>query len=132
MDKKVQLIGQLIQLALADNDLKDIELNFIKAIAEMLSVSSEEVDKLYESGSYNSISIPSSEFERILQFHRLILVANVDLVVDQSEIELLKKTGLRLGLRPEAVDRVLVEMTKHPNGMIPTDIMMRLFQAYHN
>lgn len=132
MENKIDLISQLIEMAKSDNQVKEVELNFIKAIAKMLDVAEEKVDDLYTNGKEIKLVLPSSEFDRILQFHRLVLIANVDFNIDVNEIDLLKRAGLKLGLRPEAVTRVLEEMTKHPNGMIPTGIMMKLFQAYHN
>ena len=86
--------------------------------------------KLFD--EYSEFAPQPSEFDRIFQFHRLVLVANVDLNVNSAEIAQLKECGLRLGLRPTAVENVLTEMKKHENGMVPADVMLKIFQVYHN
>ncbi len=77
MNEKLSLLKQLIILAQADNKVNNQEYNFILRIAKMLLVSQEELDSLFE--KQIEYSPPKSEFERIVQFYRLVLLANVDL-----------------------------------------------------
>lgn len=130
MEDKLSLLTQLIKLARIDDEVREDEYRFIMAIAEMLKVSEAEVDPLFD--EYIQTPPPGSEFERILQFHRLVLMANVDLEVNSKELEFLRDCGLHLGLRPEAVEKVLREMKLHPHGAIPHQRMIAIFQAYHN
>lgn len=130
MQQKRSALSQLIQLAKADNEVDPIEYNLIVRIAALLGLQQNEVDELFETAT--PFKPAPSEFQRIEQFHRLVLVANVDLKIDSEELLLLKKFGIALGLRPEAVNRVLSEMTNHPNGMIPAQTMLKIFQTYHN
>ncbi len=52
--------------------------------------------------------------------------------LDASELDILKKAGLKLGLNLEAVEIVLTEMKKSKNGMVPADRLIKIFKVYHN
>ncbi len=130
MEEKLSVLKELIKMARVDADVREMEYRLILEMAKLLGVEKDHFDLLFD--EYIEYKPPSSEFDRILQFHRLVLVANVDLNVNNKEKLHLKECGIRLGLRPEAVDRVLKEMTLHENGMIPTTVMLKIFQTYHN
>lgn len=130
MEEKLSLLTQLIKMARIDREVREDEHRFILAIAEMLEVPESQVDPLFE--EYIESHPPESEFDRILQFHRLVLIANVDLEVNSRELEFLRECGLHLGLRPEAVENVLREMKHHHHGMIPHERILNIFKAYHN
>lgn len=131
MQENLSQLAQLIQLSLVDGHLDDMEYKLMSAMAELLGVSQDQLDDLIVERPKEQ-KLPTSEFDRILQFHRLVLLANVDATVNGEELEILRKCGLRLGLRPEAVETILREMHKHENGMLPTALMMEIFQRYHN
>lgn len=126
----MSILTELIKMARVDTEVRQIEYDFMLAIAKMLGVEEGEFRKLFD--QYSEFAPQPSEFDRIFQFHRLVLVANVDLDVNSEEIAQLKECGLRLGLRPTAVENVLEEMKKHENGMVPPEIMLKIFQVYHN
>lgn len=130
MEEKLSLLYELLKMARIDSEISARELEFIQQIAEMIGVEKDHVLALL--GEKIAYKAPKSEFERILQFHRLVLLANVDLQIEGEEIIALQKAGIKLGLRPEAVTAVLMEMGKHAHGMIPTDRMLQIFTAYHN
>ncbi len=130
MNEKLSLLSELVKLARVDSEISAMELEFIQQIALMLGLEKDHVMPLI--GEKIAYKAPKSEFERIVQFHRLVLLANVDLHIDGEEIIALQKAGIKLGLRPEAINAVLNEMTKHPNGMVPTERMIEIFTAYHN
>lgn len=44
----------------------------------------------------------------------------------------LREAGFRLGLNPDAVEAIFVEMKKHKTGMIPTERLVKIFKTYHN
>lgn len=130
MEDKLGILTELVKMANTDGQLHENEYQLITAMAGMLGLNETYVEiVLKKEFDYQK---PSSEFERIIQFHRLVLVANVDMNVDSLELDQLREAGLLMGLRPEAIERVLKEMTKHPNGMIPAEDMVQLFQTYHN
>ena len=130
MKEKLSILTELIKLAKVDMKLGDEEYQFLQVIANLLGIEKEQLDSLIL--EYVEFTPPPLEVDRILQFQRLILLANVDMKFDSSELYMLKKAGLKLGLNLEAVEIVLTEMKKSKNGMVPADRLIKIFKVYHN
>ena len=130
MKEKLSLLTELIKLARIDNKLREQEYNFLQTIAKSLNVSKEDFDKLFE--EYIEFTPPESEFERILQFHRLVLLMNVDTETSDAEIDFLKDIGIRIGLSPSATNQVLTRMNDYPNKVIPPETLIEIFKKQFN
>lgn len=129
-NEKLGLLKELIMLANTDRNIREEEYQFLKKIARMLDVNDEDFHRLFEENI--EFIPPKFESERILQFHRLVLLANIDQKVTDNELSFLRSAGLKLGLHPDAVEEVLIEMKKHQYGMIDPETLIRIFQVYHN
>jgi uncharacterized tellurite resistance protein B-like protein len=129
-DKNRALISDLIILAKADDKIMASEYDFILRIASRMNVSQDEVDELIEN------PLPSlplvSEIERITHFHKLILLMNVDWEAHDKEVEVVKNFGLKLGIRPAAIDRILIRTQQYENRVIPSEELIQIFQTYYN
>ncbi len=130
MREKLSILTELIKLAKVDMEFGDEEYQFLQVIANLLEIEKEQLDSLIL--EYVEFTPPPLEVDRILQFQRLVLLANVDMKLDSSELNMLKKAGLKLGLNLEAVEIVLTEMKKSKNGMVPADRLIKIFKVYHN
>lgn len=130
MTDKYAVLTELIKLARSDDKVVEEEYNFIVQLAWFIGVSRAEVDGLFD--QYIEDGPSPLETDRILQFHRLVLLANVDFEVDQKEVDFLKGAGLRLGLNPLAVAQVLEEMKRSANGTMDPGRLIEIFQTYHN
>ncbi len=130
MTDQYNLLTELIQLARADKIVRQEEFNFILNVALLLGVSKSEVKALFEQNIESKP--PKMESDRILQFHRLVLLANVDLDVDARELDFLRNAGIRMGLRPLAVEQVLKEMQTVENGKLSPEHLIKIFQVNHN
>lgn len=130
MKEKLSLLKELIKLARCDHKVREQEYEFLLTIAKSLDVSNEDFDSLFE--KHIEFSPPKSEFERILQFHRLVLLMNVDNESSESEVEFLKDIGIRIGLNPMATNQVLAEMNKYPNKVIPPERLIEIFKEQYN
>jgi uncharacterized tellurite resistance protein B-like protein len=130
MKEKLSVLTALIQMALADKEVNEEEYQLMLGMAKLLGVSKSEFDQLFNSKL--QFIAPVSEFERIVQFHRLLLVAYADKELSAEERTQLKKFGLIMALRPEALDRVFDALNDYPHGQIPAAVMINIFQAYHN
>ncbi|WP_103070715.1 hypothetical protein [Aquimarina sediminis] len=129
-EEKLSLLSEMIQFAKADKKFKEEEYNFILAVALQLEVTKDEVDILVEKGVEKTNL--QSESQRILQFHRLVLLMNVDQETSQLEIQKIKEMGLHMGLRPEAIDMVLEKMYEYPNKVIPPQELIAIFTRFYN
>jgi len=124
------LLAELIKLAQADNDVRDIEFQFLLTIAAQLGVTVDDFKILFE--QYIKFMPPKLEADRIVQFHRLVLLMNVDLETSHLEINYIKDAGIRMGLNPLATAQVLSEMNSFPNKIIPPERLLEIFQLFHN
>tara|TARA_B100000683_G_C12498338_1_gene556864 strand:- start:2028 stop:2420 length:393 start_codon:yes stop_codon:yes gene_type:complete len=130
MNEKLSILSELIKLSKIDKSNKEEEYSFISMIAESLAVSKDQLDMLFS--EYAEYAPPKLEIGRILQLQRLILLANIDMEVDKTEKNLIFKAGIRLGLRPESIESVLIKMKDYPGGMIPENELISIFKSYHN
>lgn len=130
MEEKQFLLTQLIQLAKSDGDFKQEEHDFILAIAHQLGVSDTDFEQLFN--EHIETSPPPMVMDRIVQFQRLVLLMNVDGEVSEKEEEQIRLMGIKMGFRPLTVHRVLAEMKKHPNGLIPPNDLIDIFKTTFN
>lgn len=130
MKEKLSLLTELIKLARIDNKVREQEYNFLQTIAKSLNVSKGDFDKLFE--EYIEFTPPESEFERILQFHRMVLLMNVDTETSEEELDFVKDIGIRIGLSPSATNQVLTRMNDYPNKVIPPEILIEIFKKQFN
>ncbi|MHA7057847.1 TerB family tellurite resistance protein [Aquimarina sp. M1] len=129
-EEKLSLLSEMIEFAKADKKIKDEEYNFILAVASQLGITEQEIGHLVRNEAEKKSL--KSESERILQFHRLVLLMNVDQENTPSELHKIKEMGLRMGLRSEAIDAVLKEMHNHPNRVIPPQELIAIFTRFYN
>ncbi len=129
-EEKLSIISELIQLAKTDAKVRDKELGFIKLIASSLRITGSEVDDLVTQPANYIILKPESE--RILQFHRLILVMNVDEHTGIDEVAMIKNFGLKMGLPASAIDDIFGMMENYENKMIPPEELLKVFKKHYN
>lgn len=128
--EKLSILSEMIAFAKVDNLVKDPEYKFLLGVSKQLGVEREAFDKLFEVESEHLI--PKTNAERILQFHRLLLLMNIDQAQDEVEIRRLHDMGLGMGLPPSAIDQVLSIMHKYPNNVVPPEVLIDIFKAHYN
>lgn len=128
--EKLSLIGDMIELSKVDGTLHDREYEFIKMVAEELKVRDEDFDELFKIP--NELLVFKSEFKRIEHFYRLALLSHCDNHHHEREHEFMYQLGLKLGLNPFAVKRVLHEMEQSPTRMVEPDLLLWIFKEQHN
>ncbi|QIE58947.1 TerB family tellurite resistance protein [Rasiella rasia] len=124
------LISDLILIAKADDKITHGEYDFIQRIAERIGVTPKEVDELFHDPLPTKATF--TELERITHFHRMVLLMNVDGETHEKEVQLLREFGLELGLRPGAVDQILVAMERYEHKIIPSQELLQIFNTYYN
>jgi uncharacterized tellurite resistance protein B-like protein len=129
-NEHLSLLKELIKMAKADNDVRQIEFEFLLILAEQMGITKDEFLKLFE--QYIEFHPPKMEFDRILQFQRLILVMNIDQQMTDEELDYIRQLGIRMGLQPAATDEVLKIMNNYPNKVVPPDKLIEIFKTYNN
>ena len=128
--EKLSLLSEMIAFAQADDSIKSIEYKFLFSIAKQLDISKDDFDYLFEHPvTYVHLK---SHSERIVQFHRLVLLMNLDKHISSKELVKLHNFGLRMGLSHDAINRVLDLMESFPNKMVPPDFLIDIFKVHYN
>jgi len=130
MEEKLSILSELINLAKSDKLHTKEEYIFLSTVAKQLGISKEEFDKLYKKKAV--FTPPKEEFDRILQFQRLVLLMIIDANMDEQELILVRNLGIRMGLNPIATERVLEDMHDYPNKIIPPEKLIEIFKQHHN
>ncbi len=129
-NEKLGLLTQLVQLAKADNEVRESEFQFLFSLASQMGITKEDFLRLFEENI--DFQPPRLEAERIVQFQRLILLMNVDLEIDEREMSYIRNVGIRMGLQPSATNTVLREMHNYKNKIVPPARLIEIFSTYHN
>ena len=128
--EKLSILSEMIAFARVDYSLKESEYHFLLGVASNLGVDREIFDALLEEKSPKVVL--KSQAERIVQFHRLLLLMNIDQEQHEKEIHTLHNIGLTMGLPPSAIGQVLEIMHKYPDKVVPPDVLINIFKAYYN
>lgn len=130
LKERLSLLTELIKVAKTDKELRQSEFEFLYAIAKQLEISDEQFQELFN--NYIEFTPPKNELDRIVQFQRLVLMMNVDRNVSREELCHVREIGMKMGLSPEATNKVLKLMHEHENGMLPPEKLIAIFKAQHN
>ena len=128
--EKLSLLSEMIAFAQTDESIKSIEYNFLFSIAKQLEISKEDFEYLFEHPvTYVHLK---SHSERIVQFHRLVLLMNIDQRIEPKQLVKIHNFGLRMGLSHESINRVLDLMDSFPNKIVPPDFLIDIFKVQYN
>ncbi|ULC58716.1 TerB family tellurite resistance protein [Flaviramulus sp. BrNp1-15] len=132
--EKLSLLSEMIAFAKYDKDIKNIEYNFLLGVAKQLDISREDFEYLIEHPvSYTHLK---SHSERIVQFHRLVLLMNIEQEYgdenNSAGVIKLYNFGLRMGLSHESITKVLYLMESFPNKIVPPDVLIDIFKTQYN
>lgn len=128
--EKLSLLSEMIAFAQTDASLKSIEYKFLLGVAKQLDISQLDFDYLIKY-PVNYVHLKSHS-ERIVQFHRLVLLMNLDNEISRKELVKLHNFGLRMGLGHESINRVLDLMESFPNKIVPPDFLIDIFKVQYN
>ncbi|MCF7561781.1 TerB family tellurite resistance protein [Sabulilitoribacter multivorans] len=132
--EKLSLLSEMIAFAKYDKDIKRIEYNFLLGVAKQLEISREDFEYLLENPvTYTHLK---SHSERIVQFHRLVLLMNIEQEYGEENnsagVIKLYNFGLRMGLSHESITKVLYLMESFPNKIVPPDVLIDIFKTQYN
>lgn len=128
--EKLSLLSEMIAFAKNDNNIKSIEYRFLQGVARQLEISQEDFEYLFlHPVTYVHLK---SHSERIVQFHRLVLLMNLGHSADPKQLVKIHNFGLRMGLSHESINRVLDLMESFPDKVVPPDFLIDIFKVQYN
>ena len=128
--EKLGILSQMISFARIDKKILDSEYDFLWGVAQQLGIGKEDFNSLFHKEPKKVVL--KSEAERILQFHRLVLLMNIDQEQKLVEIEELHNVDLGFGLPQAAIEQVLIAMHRYPDKVVPPEVLMEIFKVYNN
>ncbi|SFR50737.1 hypothetical protein SAMN04490243_2409 [Robiginitalea myxolifaciens] len=128
--EKLGILSEMIAFARSDAGIKESEHTFLLGVSRMLGIDQNDFRALLDEGV--NPRQPKTQMERILQFHRLLLLMNIDQEQHPEEIRQLHNIGLHMGLRPSAVQEVLAAMHRYPDLIIPPRELIDIFRKHEN
>lgn len=128
--EKLSILSEMIAFARVDKTIKQSEYNFLISVSENLGVAKSTLDALLLQKAEKKVL--RSQVDRIVQFHRLLLLMNIDKKQTKTEITKLQNMGLKMGLPPSAIGQVLEIMHQYPNKVVPAEILINIFKAHYN
>lgn len=131
MEEKISMLKSLMELANIDGKMVEREFSFLWAIANQLGITDKAVFDAIMIADIDFVP-PENEYERILQFQRMVLMMNVDEKTTPAELTYVREMGMKMGLNTMAVSTVLREMKNYPNHMMPPDDLIAIFRRHHN
>ncbi len=124
--EKVSLLSEMIAFALVDDELHNLEIDFLIDVAENLQISKSVYLDLF-SRNFEPI-IVKDPFSRIIHFYQLALLMYCDGKLHINEQFSINNIGLRMGLTSNVTNLILEMVSKAKNKKIPSE---NLFEVYN-
>lgn len=129
-EEKISLLSEMIAFAIVDGELHDKEYDILLSIATELKIDKPTFLDLFR--KRDEIKVIKDEFSRILQFYRLALLMYIDGVLHQKELIAINEIGIKMGLNPNATQRILSLMEAAPDRLVKPETIIAAFQVQHN
>ena len=129
-EEKISLLSEMIAFAIVDGELHDKEYDILLSIATELQIDKPTFLDLFR--KRDEIKVIKDEFSRILQFYRLALLMYIDGVLHQKELIAINEIGIKMGLNPNAMQRILNLMEAAPDRLVKPETIIAAFQVQHN
>jgi hypothetical protein len=129
-EEKISLLSEMIAFAIVDGELHDNEYDFLLLISIELGVDKPAFLDLFR--KRDELIAVKDEFHRILHFYRLALLMHIDRVLHEKEHVFLNEIGIKMGLSPNAMNKILRMMEEAPNRLIKPEVIITAFQDQYN
>lgn len=129
-EEKISLLSEMIAFAIVDGELHDNEYDFLLSVSIELEIEKPTFLDLFR--KRDELNVIKDEFHRILQFYRLALLMHVDAVLHEKELNSINEIGIKMGLNPSAMKKVLALMEASTDQLINPEIIITAFQEQHN
>ncbi|GAK98146.1 hypothetical protein JCM19294_779 [Nonlabens tegetincola] len=129
---KKDLLNQLILMAHRDGKLDSKEISFVLNVGKRLGFEEVDVVDMIKNPSAQIEKPPKDFTQRIVHFHRLMIMMYIDGHVDDKELQFLYELGLTYGFRKSTIDTLLKMMERYPNGDIPASELIEIHSRDYN
>ena len=110
-DKRKSHIKNLLEVAVADGILDDVELEIVMEVASKFDLTKAEVLEIKDEPSKIKFNPPSSEKAKIELLYDVVQVMIADKEIHENEVKLCKDLAVKLNLAPVVVDEIIKMVT---------------------
>ncbi len=110
-DKRKSHIKNLLEVAVADGILDDVELEIVMEVASKFDLTKAEVLEIKDEPSKIKFNPPSSEKAKIVLLYDVVQVMIADKEIHENEVKLCKDLAVKLNLAPVVVDEMIKMVT---------------------
>ncbi len=128
--ERISLLSEMIEFAVVDGQLHDKEYDFLYLLSKELQIEKPAFMDLFR--KRDSFLPIKDEFHRILHFYKLALLMYCDDVLHKRENLSIHEIGIKMGLNPKAMDRILDMMKAAPNHIVAPEMVICAFQEQYN
>jgi hypothetical protein len=128
--ERISLLSEMIEFAVVDGQLHDKEYDFLYLLSKELQIEKPAFMDLFR--KRDSFLPIKDEFHRILHFYKLALLMYCDNVLHKRENLSIHEIGIKMGLNPKAMDRILDMMKAAPNHIVAPEMVICAFQEQMN
>lgn len=127
LSQKISHLNALYHLASVDNDISEVELVYIRKVAERLGVI---LSKDTLKSNEPELDLPNREYKVYGLFHRLALILMLDNHASDAEKHFCFNLGIRMGLHPNAVGEIIDFVSVHGASRTTPKEVMTIFRKY--
>lgn len=108
--KKLSHIKNLVVLAASDGEIDKSEFDLILSIGKRIGLSPDELHRIVKRPDSVNFRAPDSVRLRIEQLLEMVFVMMVDGEIHENEVALCKLTAMRLGFKPQVIDKMVKDI----------------------
>jgi len=128
--EKTILLSDMIRFRKSKDELSDLDYEFFEDVSDVLEISKEELEIVYE--GTNSPTHRRISTERITHFHRLLLAMDINENSSTRTIEKAKNFGMRMGFHESAIELVMDSMGDYHNKIQTPGSFLEIFSDYYD
>ncbi len=130
--QKLSLIALMVELVNTDSLMTEGESDFINRLGDMYGVEPLDMLKLKSGALKPDVIIPKSESERVPFFQTCVMTMGIDKSVTNEEREFCSELGLRMGLREEVINTVMMLFEKYFPKPVPIEELVKAYSIGRN
>jgi hypothetical protein len=128
--QKISHLNALYHIACADNDLSEVEIIYIRKVAERLGITLVDFSNLDQTEPV--LDLPNREYKVYGLFHRLALLLMIDGKTEETEQRYCFNLGIKMGLHPNAIGEIIDYTVLHGASSTTPKEVMAIFRKYLN
>lgn len=114
----------LLEVAYSDGEFDELEIEYLLSLAGRFNISEAELKLIKENPGLVDYQAPTRDQQRFEHLYQLVNMMMIDGAIHEREVEICKKYAIKLSLRPEFVDDMVIAIPESRANEVPTDVVI--------